>query len=365
MSPSATESVAILMPSRFDRETVPALLQEVRRGIHEGQHRICLDLREVESFDSAGMALVVGALRAAREAGLQIEIQGVQDSVYDFFSLVSVERLLEEPQALPRPGFIEGLGGLALPLAEGSQKGAILIGRSMWGWVLSPFRGQKLRLGKIAEEIFQAGNGAMFIVALIGFLLGLILAMQAWVQLKIFGADIFVADMVAVGVTREIGPLMTGVLVAARSGSSIAARLGTMVINEEVDALEQMGIHPNRYLVAPKVLGLAMATPCLTLVFCTMAILGGWLFGVTTVGLDAMAYIEQTHQALRTADILAAVIKGATFGALIAAVACSLGLGVRGGPEGVGRATTRAVVTSIFLIILVDAFFVLFVKLGA
>lgn len=189
--------------------------------------------------------------------------------------------------------------------------------------------------------------------------------MQAWVQIKLFGADIFVADMVAVGVTREIGPLMTAILLAARSGSSIAARLGTMVINEEVDALVQMGIHPTRYLVAPKVLGLALANPCLTLVFCAMAILGGWLFGVTTVGLDAMAYLEQTHQALLPGDLLSAMIKGTTFGALIGAVACSLGLGVTGGPEGVGRATTRAVVTSIFLIILVDAFFVRFVKFGA
>jgi phospholipid/cholesterol/gamma-HCH transport system permease protein len=288
----------------------------------------------------------------------------VREPVLDFFSLLSVRSLIEPEARPPRPGIVERIGGLVCGACEGVAAGCELVGRSLGGLVLAPWRRERVRGQRLAEEIDVGGGGAVPIVALIGFLLGLILAMQAWVQLRVFAAEVFVADMVAVGVTREIGPLMTAILVAARSGSAIAAQLGTMVINEEVAALRQMGIHPNSYLVAPKIVALALATPALTALFCAASMVGGLLFAVVTIGTDAAAYCEQTRLALRLSDVTSAMLKATVFGALVAGVGCTLGLRVSDGAEGVGRATTRAVVASIFLIICFDAMFVVLLRVG-
>jgi phospholipid/cholesterol/gamma-HCH transport system permease protein len=169
---------------------------------------------------------------------------------------------------------------------------------------------------------------------------------------------LFVADAVALSVTSEIGPLMTAILVAARSGSAMTARLGTMVVNEEVDALQQMGIGKTEYLVLPNILGLAISLPLLSVVFAAVALAGGALFMALMTGIDPGIYAEQTRQALQVGDLLLALLKCTLFGILIGTVASTLGLGVSNGSIGVGRATTQTVVVSIFLVILVVALFV-------
>jgi phospholipid/cholesterol/gamma-HCH transport system permease protein len=259
---------------------------------------------------------------------------------------------------------VERTGAVAVAALVAVRDGVRAMAHGLGAMIVAPFQGDRMRLSRVVDELHVAGNGAVPIVTLIAFLLGLILAMQAWVQLRIFAAEIFVADMVAVGVTREIGPLMAAILVASRSGSAAAAQLGTMVINEEVDALRQMGIQPLGYLVAPRVVALSIGTPCLTLLFCAVAMAGGLVFAVTTIGTDWQVYLEQTRQALGIRDLLTAMLKATVFGALIAGVGCALGIGVKGGPEGVGRATTRAVVAAIFLIIIVDAVFVVVLRVG-
>ncbi|HLQ36306.1 MAG TPA: ABC transporter permease, partial [Planctomycetota bacterium] len=193
---------------------------------------------------------------------------------------------------------------------------------------------------------------------LISFLLGLILAMQAYVQLRVWGAEIYVADMVGVSVLTEIGPLMTAIVLAARSASSNAAQLGAMVVGEEIDALRQMGIHPVRFLVVPKVLACAFAAVALSVIFDVVAMAGGALFAWAVAGIEVGAYQEQTRQALHLADFLVASVKALSFGACVGVVGCALGMRVQGGSQGVGRVTTNAVVLSIFLIILIDAAFV-------
>lgn len=358
-------SVTIEIPSRFDREAVPAVEARLRRASADGVSSLRLDLSEVEHFDSAGMALVVDALRQARRDGVELRLEGVREPLLDFFSLISVSRLLKESEQPRKLGGFERLGAAVEPIFEVTRDSARTFSAALRSIVLGPFRGERFRWLRSCGEVANAGNSAMPIVALIAFLLGLILAMQAWIQLRIFAAELFVADMVAVSVTREIGPLMAAILVAARSGSAIAAQLGTMVINEEIDALEQMGVKPHSWLVVPKVVALAVATPCLTVLFDAVAITGGLLFGVLVVDISPSAYLERTREALMIGDLLSGLFKASVFGTLIACIGCSLGLGVRGGPEGVGRATTRAVVASIFAIIVFDALFVLLLRVGA
>ena len=363
MTTLASADPAVRMPERFDRSSAATLCRELESQEH-GEGQLLLDLSAVESFDSAGMALVVDAIERARASGREVKLIGLKGPVLDFFSLLSVERLVRPEDRPRRPGFVEAVGGAVVPVLDSASVGARTVGSALWDATRGLFQGTRPRMSRIVEEVYVAGIGGVPIVALIALLLGMILAMQAWVQLRLFGADIFVADMVAVSVTREIGPLMTAILIAARSGSSIAAQLGTMVINEEVAALTQMGVHPARYLVVPKIAALAFATPCLAVLFVFIAILGGALFGVLVVGIEPGTYLEATHKALHLNDLFSCLLKATVFGGLVAAVGCALGLNVKGGPEGVGRATTGSVVAGIFLIIVVDAVFVLLLRVS-
>jgi phospholipid/cholesterol/gamma-HCH transport system permease protein len=276
----------------------------------------------------------------------------------DFFSRVSVQRLAAPDAVATREDVIRRLGGAVEPMLAGAAAVARTALAAAHELLVGPFRGRPLRLDRTAIEVDHCAAGALPIVALIAFLMGLILAMQAWVQLRVWGAEIYIADMVGVSVLAEIGPLMTAIVLAARSGSRNAAQLGAMVVSEEIQALEQMGIRPLRFLVLPKVVACAFAAVALAIVFDVVAIGGGGLFGYWVAGIEPDAFAEQLRQALTLSDFTVAQCKAATFGVAVGVVGCALGLRVRDGSEGVGRATTNAVVLGIFLVIVVDAVFV-------
>ncbi len=334
-------------------------MADLDREVRDRPSRVTVDLGRVERFDSAGLGGVLEGMRKARDHGIEVRLRGLSQPMLDFFSLLSVQRLIEPPQGPGRNADpISRVGGFVLPMLHGLGAVLGIAAGTVDGLLLAPFRGQRLRLDRTVQELDKAANGALPIVCLIALLLGLILAMQAYVQLRVWGAEILMADMVGVSVVTEIGPLMTAIVLAARSGSSNAAQLGAMVVGEEVDALRQMGVHPVRFLVVPKVLALAIATVVLVVLFDVVAMCGGALFAWAAADIDLQAYLEQTRQALRAPDLVMAVLKSLCFGGCVGVVGCALGLRVEGGSEGVGRATTNAVVLGIFLIILIDAVFV-------
>jgi phospholipid/cholesterol/gamma-HCH transport system permease protein len=189
------------------------------------------------------------------------------------------------------------------------------------------------------------------------FFIGLIMALQSAYELQKFGAMNFVATAVALSVTRELGPLITAVIVIGRSGSAFAAELGTMKVTEEIDALETMAINPVSFLVAPKFVAMVLMLPCLTIWANFMGILGGSLFGVLQANFTFWRYMVASLDALFLRDVTTGLIKSIMFGMTITAVGCHEGLATGGGAEQVGRSTTRAVVISIFLVILVDVVF--------
>ena len=200
---------------------------------------------------------------------------------------------------------------------------------------------------------------------LITFLIGFVMAFQSAVQLKQFGANIYVADLVALSITRELGPLMTAIIVCGRSGAAFAAELGTMKVGEEIDALRTMGIGPLRFLVFPRILALVLVMPVLTLIGDLMGMLGGLVVGVVSLDLTIVGYLNQTQRALELWDVFNGLIKAGVFGLAIGLISCSQGLATTGGAEGVGRRTTTSVVASLFALILLDAAFTLtFHKLG-
>jgi len=203
----------------------------------------------------------------------------------------------------------------------------------------------------------ETGVRAMPILSLITFFIGLILALQAAYELRQFGAMTFVASAVALSMTRELGPLITAIIVIGRSGSAFAAEIGTMKVTEEIDALKTMAIDPTGFLVAPKFAAMIVMVPCLTIWANTMGILGGALFGVLKADFTFERYIRASLDALFLRDVVTGLIKSAMFGVVITAVGCQEGFNTAGGAEQVGRSTTRAVVASIFLVILVDLIF--------
>lgn len=234
---------------------------------------------------------------------------------------------------------------------------ASLAGRAAYFIFIGPFRGKPLRLGRAVSQAMLVGVRALPILSLITFFIGLILALQSAYELRKFGALTYVASAVALSMTRELGPLITAILVIGRSGSAFAAELGTMRVTEEIDALVTMAIEPVRFLVTPKFLAMLVMMPCLTIWANSMGVLGGALFGVAQADFSFGRYIQATLDALYLRDITTGLIKSVMFAMTITAVGCHEGLSAGAGPEEVGRSTTRAVVISIFLVILVDLVF--------
>lgn len=234
---------------------------------------------------------------------------------------------------------------------------ASLGGRAAYFTFLGPFRGKRLRLQNAVSQAMDVGVRALPILSLITFFIGLILALQSAYELRRFGALNYVATAVALSMTRELGPLITAIVVIGRSGSAFAAEIGTMKVTEEIDALETMAIDPVHFLVTPKFLAMILMLPCLTIWANAMGILGGAFFGVAQADFTWTRYIQASIESLFLRDVTTGLVKSVMFGMTITAVGCYEGLSTGAGAEQVGRSTTRAVVVSIFLVILVDLVF--------
>jgi phospholipid/cholesterol/gamma-HCH transport system permease protein len=243
---------------------------------------------------------------------------------------------------------------------------AMLGGRAAHATCGGPVLGKPVRYQRAIAQAMEVGVRALPILTLITFFIGLILALQAAYELKRFGAMTFVASAVAISMSRELGPLITAIVVIGRSGSAFAAEIGTMKVTEEIDALETMAINPIHFLVAPKFVAMIIMLPCLTIWANTMGIFGGSLFGVLQADFTWIGYIKASLEALFLRDVVTGLIKSVMFGMVITAVGCLEGLTTGGGAEQVGRSTTRAVVISIFMVVLVDLVFTaLFFFVGA
>jgi len=221
---------------------------------------------------------------------------------------------------------------------------------------LSPLKRSRM-LQRAIHEAMDAGVGAIPIVSLITFFVGIIIALQGAYQLQRLGAMQLVSSLVAIAITRELGPLITAIVVIGRSGSAFAAEIGTMSVTEEVDALETMALDPIAFLVMPRLLAMAVMLPCLAIWADLMGVLGGSLFGVVGGGYTFGGYMLATRDALLMRDITSGVIKSLVFAIVITAVGCHEGFATGSGAEEVGRSTTSAVVISILLVILIDLIF--------
>jgi len=218
----------------------------------------------------------------------------------------------------------------------------------------SVFRKDVIRPRHVFHQMVLMGVDSTAIICLVGTAVGMVLALQGAYQLKQFGAVIYTGALVSVSMARELGPLVGGVVIAGRVGARLAAELGTMKVQEEVDALATMGLNPIRYLVVPRCLSLVIVLPFLTVITLVTGIIGGWLIGTFGIHINPYLYMDKTLDALVLKDIYTGLAKSVLFALVIGLVSCHQGLSVEGGAEGVGKATTQAVVISIILIIVVD-----------
>jgi phospholipid/cholesterol/gamma-HCH transport system permease protein len=253
--------------------------------------------------------------------------------------------------------FVSQIGGSVMNSLAYVGSLASLGGQAAYYTFVAPFQGKPLRLQRAVSQAMDVGVRALPILSLITFFIGLILALQAAYELRRFGAISYVATAVAISMSRELGPLITAIVVIGRSGSAFAAEIGTMKVTEEIDALETMAISPIRFLVTPKFLAMILMLPCLTIWANAMGILGGSLFGVAQADFTFVRYIQASLDSLLLRDIMTGLVKSVMFGITITAVGCQEGLDTGAGAEQVGRSTTRAVVVSIFLVVLVDLVF--------
>ncbi|HWU37821.1 MAG TPA: ABC transporter permease [Candidatus Acidoferrum sp.] len=260
---------------------------------------------------------------------------------------------------------LAGMGRRAFLFREDLAAGGRLMIQVAARLASAPFTAKGFRWPATFRQMVRIGVESLPIVFLIAGSVGVIVALQAAMQLRRVGATIYVADLVGVSLTRELGPLMTAIIIAGRSGSAIAAELGTMKVSEEVDALTAMGLDPVEFLALPRILAMGIMLPCLTTLADVVGILGGVVVAWVSLDIPPENYLNQTFHALLLKDIFSGLIKSWVFAAIIAGVGCYQGFRVEGGAEGVGRRTTASVVASIFLIIAADLLFTLvFYMLG-
>jgi phospholipid/cholesterol/gamma-HCH transport system permease protein len=258
-------------------------------------------------------------------------------------------------------GMLDRLGRRAVAGVAEFGFAAALVGESLYWLVAGRSRRQPVRLGPVLEQAMEIGIGALPIVTVLSGTIGIMLAIQGIYSLKLFGAESRVTLGVALSTVREFAPLITGILVAGRSGSALAARLGTMRISQEIDALTVMGISPVRFLVAPPLVAMMVMLPCLTLWGDLVGLFAAGLYIAPQLGSSMAAYGEEVVSLLKLNDLLHGLAKSAIFAVLITVVGVVNGASVTGGAEGVGRMTTRSVVHAISAIVITDMVFVFMV----
>jgi len=344
---------------RIDIEEAQRLLDDMTAQLAGVRGEVRLDLSGVDYFDSGGGAVVFALRQRLARDGVALKISGSTPAIDGFLSLVDEEALLHPPHpaALRAVSLTARIGGETLKVLSDFRKLVLFTGELILGLRDAVLHLDRMRWRETWLYMERTGLDGVPIVSLISFLMGLITAFQAAVQLEQFGADIYIANLVGLSITRELGPLMTAIIAAGRSGAAFAAEIGTMKVSEEVDALTTMGLDRTRFLVTPKVVALLLMLPCLTLVSDIVGILGGLTVGVLGQGLPMQVYVRQTRLAMRVWDVASGLIKSLAFAILIAGVGCLRGFQAETGAESVGRITTSAIVAGIFLIIVTDAVF--------
>jgi phospholipid/cholesterol/gamma-HCH transport system permease protein len=313
-----------------------------------------VDLAELERIDSAGVAVLDEIQEWGKKSGIEVTLINPPDQVKEAQKLFSTSAFVSE-SGPPPEGFFYRVGNGVFDLLGSTKIFLYLIADAAFFSIAGLFNRRGIRKGEFINQTILIGMNAVPIIALISFLIGFILALQSAAQLRQFGAAIYVADLIAISMTREMGPLITAIIFAGRSGSAIASELATMVVTEETDALRSMALHPTRYVLVPKIYAISLTMPLLTILSVVIGIFGAMVIGFVYLGIGFKPFFQEVLTVLFFRDIITGLLKSLVFAWIIVLVGAYYGFSVKGGSEGVGRVTTAAVVASIFWVILADS----------
>ncbi|HDQ40009.1 MAG TPA: STAS domain-containing protein [Desulfonatronum sp.] len=317
-----------------------------------------LEVSGLEYVDSSGLVLFAELEQHLLKAGASLELIGLREdyarSLHQFTELVR-----PIPGAGRRPGLLERIGGFALVLYHDVRDLVGFVGSFTVAFAQALRHPRTIRWRDVWLNCEAVGANAVLIIALIGFLMGLIISFQSAMPLRMFGAEIYVARLLGLSMLRELGPLVTAIILAGRSGASFAAELGTMKINEELNALHTMGLDPVRFLVVPRMLAAMLMTPLLTLLFNLFSLIGGGVV-MLSLGYPLVTYINQVTMSVAMGDLLNGLFKAFVFSILVGWIGCVRGLQTGKGAWAVGASTTSAVVSGIIMIAVMDGIFAVF-----
>jgi phospholipid/cholesterol/gamma-HCH transport system permease protein len=351
-------SLVLTLSGRLDSYSIAGVWREARAAVASAANRrIVVDANAVDYCDGGGVAMLLDLLRQPRPAEASIAIRGLKPQFKTLLDQFD-PRAFEAPPAPPPPKTrtVEDIGRATAHILRDMRTQIVFIGETssaLWYALTHP---QRVRWKDVLYECEQVGANALPIVTLISFLLGVILAFQAAVPMRQFGAEIFVADLVGLAILRELGGLMTAILLAGRSGAAFAAEIGTMKVNEELNALTTMGLDPVRFLVVTRVLAAILMVPLLSLYANLVGVLSGGLT-MLSFNIPLVTYLKEVDSIVDLKDLMAGMVKTPVFAVLIAGIGCLRGLQTQTGASGVGISATRAVVSGIVLLVAVDGIF--------
>jgi len=377
-SPKATEttphadlswtpgSALVCASGDWDVRGCGELARELGKRLTEipAEQALGIDGGQIARMDTAGALLMLRMRDMLLARGIQLDFSTLHDEQRELIELVQRVGELTQP-AEPTPlNPIAKIGKATLDILSNTYDTLVFLGEVVTRTIPLLLQPWRLRWGEIINEIQAAGSRSVPIVALLTFLIGVVIAYQSGITMQQYGATVFLPDMIGIVTLREMGPLITAIVVAGRTGSSYAAAIGTMKVTQEVDALRSLAISPIEMLVIPRVLALFIALPLLTVMAMAMGLYGGILVASEMFGLDVNVAINRLT-ALPTSHFWVGIVKAPVFALAIAMIGCHEGMKVRGSAADVGHSTTASVVQAIFWVIVIDAVFaVLFSKLG-
>lgn len=333
---------------------------QMEREFHAGfaPQRVAFESGGLAEWDSSLLSFVWSVSELCTRRGVEEDRTGLPHGLKNLLELAeAVKEKKNGGRGKRRPSLVERVGRLSIEMADSFSQSVAFLGQGAIA-LGNLARGKaRYRFSDLLEVIQECGADALGIVTLISFLVGVILAFMGAVQLEQFGASIYVADLVGIGIVREMGAMMTAIIMAGRTGAAFAARLGTMKVTEEIDALVTMGISPIEFLVLPRMIALILMMPLLCLYSDFMGIMGGAAVGAGMLHLSPAAYLAETVHAIHTHDLLGGLFKSLVYGVLIAFAGCVCGFQCGDSSSAVGEATTRAVVMSIVLIVITCGIF--------
>jgi len=355
---SAThEEFRIKISGRLDAKTTGSVWKETFRILEQKDPRLCvIDTISLGYCDGSGISYLIAVSERQEEHGNVCEFKGLTDDLQRLYDTFRKTAPGDPGEKRGRINFFVKVGQSTCRLCNDMVTLLAYAGELSANLVEVTFKRRMLRWKDIWHFVEIGGVDAIPIVIFLNFLMGLIMAFQSAIPMKQFGADIFVADLVALSMTRELGPLMTAVILAGRTGSAYAAELGTMKVNEELDALNTMGLYPVKFLAMNRIVAVLILMPALTLIGVAAGILGG-SFVFTSLGYPIITYFNKVTAAVSLDDFLGGFVKCFVFGLLIAGIGCLRGLQAKSGASAVGTSATRAVVSGMTLIILADGVF--------